>query len=93
MNQHTAPVAVKDRFESLDVLRGLAVLGILMVNVQAFTMASNAYVYPPAHMDVSGANLTVWFLTHVFFEMKFITIFSALFGAGVMLMVGDEPDA
>jgi len=92
VNQHTAPVAVKDRFESLDVLRGLAVLGILMVNVQAFTMASNAYVYPPAHMDVSGANLTVWFLTHVFFEMKFITIFSALFGAGVMLMVGDEPD-
>ena len=93
MNQHTAPVAAKDRYESLDVLRGLAVLGILMVNVQAFTMASNAYVYPPAHMDVTGANLTVWYITHVFFEMKFITIFSALFGAGMMLMVGEEPDA
>ncbi|HCR65373.1 MAG: hypothetical protein CMH90_00475 [Oceanicaulis sp.] len=93
MSLHTAPVAAKDRFESLDVLRGVAVLGILMMNVQAFTMASNAYAYPPAHMDLTGANLTVWYISHVFFEMKFITIFSALFGAGMLLMVGEEPDA
>jgi len=87
---HTAPVAAKDRFESLDVLRGVAILGILMMNVQAFLMAPNAYVYPPAHMDITGANLTVWFIAHVFFEQKFITIFSALFGAGMVLMVGEE---
>lgn len=90
---HTAPVAVKDRFESLDVLRGVAILGILMLNVQAFLMAPNAYIYPPAHMDISGANATSWFIANVFFEQKFITIFSALFGAGMLLMVGDKPDA
>lgn len=87
------PVSVTDRFESLDVLRGVAILGILMLNVQAFLMAPNAYVYPPAHMDYSGANLTTWFIAHVFFEQKFITIFSALFGAGMLLMVGEAPDA
>lgn len=80
-----------DRFESLDVLRGLAVLGILMVNVQAFAMYNTAYQYPLAHMDFTGANQAAWLITHVFFEMKFITIFSALFGAGIVLMVGDEP--
>lgn len=93
MSDERAPVAAQDRFESLDVLRGIAVLGILMVNVQAFTMASNAYMYPPAHMDVTGGNLTAWLVTHVFFELKFITIFSALFGAGMLLMVGEDPDA
>lgn len=88
-----APVSAGDRFESLDVLRGVAVLGILMVNVQAFMMAPNAYMHPPAHMDYTGANATAWLITHVFFEMKFITLFSAMFGAGVMLMVGEARDA
>ena len=89
----SAPVGGKDRFESLDVLRGVAILGILMLNVQAFLMAPNAYIFPPAHMDATGANATAWFIQHVFFEQKFITIFSALFGAGMLLMVGEEPDA
>ncbi len=93
MNAHTAPVAAKDRFESLDVLRGIAVLGILMVNIQAFAMVFTAYQNPPSHMDFTGANQTAWFFQHVFFEMKFITLFSALFGAGIILMVGDGPDS
>ena len=93
MNAHTAPVAAKDRFESLDVLRGIAVMGILMANVQAFMMYFGAYSYPPAHMDVTGANATAWLVSHVFFELKFVTLFSAMFGAGIMLMVGDSPDA
>ncbi|MEQ8403483.1 MAG: DUF418 domain-containing protein [Oceanicaulis sp.] len=88
-----APVAAGDRHESLDVLRGVAVLGILMVNIQAFMMYANAYVYPPAHMDVTGANATAWLVTHVFFELKFITLFSAMFGAGVVLMVGEKREA
>lgn len=90
---HSTPVALKDRFESLDVLRGVAILGILMLNVQAFLMAANAYIYPPAHMDITGVNLTTWLVQYTFFDSKFITIFSALFGAGMLLMVGEEPDA
>lgn len=78
-----------DRLTGLDALRGVAVLGILMMNVQAFAMIPQAYDYPLAHMDVSGANLTAWSVAHTFFALKFITIFSALFGAGIVLMVGD----
>ncbi|MHA6289327.1 DUF418 domain-containing protein [Maricaulis sp. CAU 1757] len=79
----------QDRLVSLDAVRGVAVLGILMMNVQAFAMIPQAYELPTAHMDLSGANLTVWAIAHTFFSMKFITIFSALFGAGIVLMVGD----
>lgn len=90
---HSKPVAAKDRFVSLDILRGIAVMGILMVNVAAFLMYFGAMEYPPSHMDVSGANGTVWRITYAFFEMKFITIFSALFGAGIMLIVGEAEAA
>ena len=78
-----------DRLVSIDALRGIAVLGILMMNVQAFAMIPQAYELPTAHMDLTGANLTVWWIAHTFFSMKFITIFSALFGAGIILMVGE----
>lgn len=79
-----------ERFTSIDTLRGFAVLGILMMNIQAFAMHANAYQYPPAHMDFTGANQTVWWIAFTFFEVKFITIFSALFGAGIALMLGDD---
>jgi len=79
-----------ERFASIDTLRGIAVLGILFMNVQVFAMHSNAYQYPPAHMDLTGANASVWWTAFTFFEVKFITIFSALFGAGIALMLGDD---
>jgi uncharacterized protein len=78
-----------DRLVSIDALRGVAVLGILMMNVQAFAMIAQAYDNPIAHMDMTGANATVWAIANTFFSVKFITIFSALFGAGIMLMVGE----
>ena len=93
MNQHTSPVAAKDRYVSLDVLRGLAVLGILMVNAPTFFIYWGAMEYPPAHMDVMGANADAWRIMTVFFEQKFVTIFSALFGAGIMLIVGEAEGA
>jgi uncharacterized protein len=93
MSLHTAPVAAKDRFASLDVLRGVAVLGILMVNAPTFFIYWGAMEYPPAHMDASGANADAWRLMAVFFEQKFITLFSALFGAGIMLIAGEAENA
>lgn len=93
MSTTITPVGEAQRHASLDVLRGIAVLGILMVNIQAFAMYWGTLSYPPVQMDMTGANAQVWLITHVFFELKFITLFSALFGAGVLLMVGQEPDA
>ncbi len=43
---------------------------------------------PTAYGDLTGANRWVWYVTHVLFEQKFMTIFSMLFGAGILLMTG-----
>lgn len=79
------PLGTSDRIESLDVLRGVAVLGMLVMNVQAYQVG-NAYWNPVAHGDLTGANYWIWLLTFLFANSKFMTIFSMLFGAGVVLM-------
>ena len=80
------PVAEKERIVSLDVLRGFALLGILPMNIQYFSMISAAYFNPTAYGDLHGANFLVWFFSHVLADQKFMTIFSMLFGAGILLM-------
>ena len=80
------PVARSDRILSIDVLRGFAVLGILVMNIQSFSMIGAAYLNPYSYGDLSGANYAVWFLSHLLADSKFMTIFSLLFGAGVVLM-------
>jgi uncharacterized protein len=76
----------KERIVSIDVLRGFALLGILPMNVQYFSMISAAYWNPTAYGDLHGGNFWVWLLSHVFADEKFMTIFSMLFGAGILLM-------
>ncbi len=89
-----APMPGKQRETSLDALRGFAVLGILMVNVQAFSMPFSAYVNPlAAPFPFEGASEAVWTATHVFFDQKFITIFSFLFGASLFMVGGERGDA
>lgn len=88
-----SPVAAADRHQSLDVLRGIAIMGILVMNIPFFFIPMQAMQYLPSDPLFTGASIDVWFYSHVFFDMKFITLFSALFGAGIILMVGEEPDA
>lgn len=80
------PTRQKERIVSLDVLRGFAVLGILIMNIQNFSMIGAAYFNPTAYGDLSGLNYGVWLLSHLLADMKFLTIFSMLFGAGIVLM-------
>lgn len=80
------PVTAKERIISLDVLRGVALLGILPMNIQAFSMISAAYMNPTAYGNFHGANYWVWYFCHLLADEKFITIFSMLFGAGIFLM-------
>jgi uncharacterized protein len=84
----TDPVSPPERIDSLDVLRGFAVLGILVMNVQSFAMIQAAYFNPAAYGDLSGANYWVWLVSHLLADSKFMAIFSMLFGAGVVLMAG-----
>jgi len=83
-----APIDPDQRLESLDLLRGVAVLGILIMNIQSFAMIQAAYFNPTAYGDLSGINRWVWIMSHVFGDQKFLSIFSMLFGAGVLLMSG-----
>jgi len=80
-----APTSPAERIVSLDVLRGVAVLGILIINVRVFGMPEATLLNPTVYGDFAGANYAVWLVGHVFAELKFITLFSLLFGAGVML--------
>ncbi len=80
-----APVAETERIAALDTLRGFALLGILVMNIQSFSMIFSAYFNPTNYGDLTGANYWVWFVSHVFFDQKFMTLFSMMFGAGVVL--------
>ncbi len=80
------PVDPQARVVSMDILRGIAVLGILAMNIQSFAMPSVAYSNPTAYEKLSGNDLWVWLVSHVFADQKFITIFSLLFGASIVMI-------
>ena len=80
----TAPRA--GRIESIDVLRGFALLGILVMNIQLFAMPGAAYFNPTVFGDLEGTNLHVWVASRMLADQKFMTIFSMLFGASIILM-------
>ena len=80
------PVSAAERITSIDTLRGVAVLGILVMNIYGFAMSFAAYSNPLALGGTEWYNLGTWFFTHLFFDQKFMTIFSILFGAGLVMM-------
>ena len=83
---NAGPVLQSDRIASIDVLRGWAVLGILVMNIQFFAMPGAAYMNPLALGGLTLTDWSIWGVAHVLFDRKFMTIFSMLFGAGVVLM-------
>lgn len=76
------------RIQALDVLRGLAVFGILVVNVEQMFLPMAYANDPVAVIPGERWAMLTWFLTDAFFEGKFITLFSLLFGAGFALQWG-----
>ena len=75
------------RIHALDLLRGIAVLGILIMNIQSFSMPSAAYTNPMAYGDMTGINKYIWIFSHLFADQKFMAIFSMLFGASMLLIL------
>ena len=80
------PVAAGERIGSIDILRGFALLGVLLMNMQAFAMPLCAYMNPTSYGNNNSLNFSLWCINHVAADGKFITIFSMLFGAGIVLM-------
>ncbi len=85
-NFHAGPINQNERIESMDVLRGIAVLGILVINIKTFAMPIVTYENPTAYGDITGVNYAVWLIGHVFVYMKMMNIFSMLFGAGIVMV-------
>jgi uncharacterized protein len=79
------PVAPAERLESLDVLRGFALLGILAMNIRAMAGPFSTYMYPSALFDYEGASRAGYVFTTIAFDLKMMGLFSMLFGAGVLL--------
>lgn len=79
-----SPTTDRERIFALDVLRGIAVLGILLMNITGFGLAG-AYSDPTNSGGATGANLWTWIVTSVAFEGTMRGLFTILFGAGVVL--------
>jgi uncharacterized protein len=81
-----APTGPTERIEVIDVIRGFAIFGILLVNM--------AYFYAPVYLGVAGLNwwtgtvdrVAEW-LIHFFAEGKFYSLFSFLFGLGLAIQM------
>ena len=82
-----APVAKQERINSVDVIRGCAVLGILLMNIADFALPHQAYSDPTVAGGATGANLAVWAINYVLFEGKMRAMFSILFGAGTVIFM------
>ncbi|WP_312837106.1 DUF418 domain-containing protein YeiB [Pantoea sp.] len=75
------------RYLALDFIRGLAVLGILLLNIVGFGLPSAAYLNPAWQGGVSDADAWTWAVMDGLAQLKFLTLFALLFGAGLQLQL------
>jgi len=83
----TAPSPASERILALDALRGVAVIGIVGMNVLAFALPGPAYYNPLSFGGTGPADYWVWLGSFVFIEDKFRTLFAMLFGAGCLILI------
>ena len=80
------PVEEKSRIESLDLLRGFALLGILLLNIIGFGLHSSAYSNPGYDLILGAtSDKATWAAVEIFAEGAMRCLFSILFGAGILL--------
>ena len=74
-----------ERIVAIDVLRGVGVLGILLLNILAFGLPTAAYFNPTVDGATGGLNLLTYQFNWLFVEGAMRAIFCMLFGAGIVL--------
>lgn len=80
------PVESGERLAGIDTLRGVAVLGILVMNIPFFALSDYAFLNPTVAGGFRGLDFAAWLLGHLLFDLKMMAIFSLLFGAGIAVM-------
>ncbi len=86
------PTPSSGRIAELDALRGLAVIGIVWMNVYAFALPFQAYTNPVVWGGDGATDRWVWAASFVFVEDKFRTLFAMLFGAGCLILIERSGD-
>lgn len=86
-NSLAVPVSASARIRSIDTLRGVALFGILLLNIIAFAFPFAAYSDPRVDGSTEGINLAMFMVIDIFFEGSMRAIFSMLFGAGLLIFV------
>lgn len=75
------------RYPTLDVIRGVAVMGILLANLPLFALPEAAAFSPLAWGGSGLVERAVWFANFVLVEGKMRGLFSLLFGASLLLVI------
>lgn len=83
MTEGAAPA----RLVTLDAVRGVAVMGILLMNILAFALPQQAYFNPAAYGGSTGADFSAWAASFVLIDGKMRGLFSMLFGASMLLVI------
>ena len=76
-----------ERNVTLDFIRGVAILGILLLNISAFGLPKAAYLNPAWYGDITLSDAWTWALLDLFAQVKFLTLFALLFGAGLQMLL------
>ncbi|MBT4768610.1 MAG: DUF418 domain-containing protein [Phycisphaerae bacterium] len=85
MSDRIQPISLGERIDAIDVLRGVALLGILLLNVRTFALPSAAYSSPMVAGNDSAADSAVFMIVQLCADQKFMAIFSLLFGVGLVI--------
>ena len=80
------PLKSSDRIQSLDIMRGVVLLGILIMNINGMGLAG-AYGDPTVSGGATGWNLTTWITANFAFEGTMRALFSLLFGVGMFIFM------
>ena len=84
----TIPAQVRStRIATLDIVRGVAVMGILAMNIVAFAMPFQAYFNPTAFGADGAIDYVSWLVSFIFVDGKMRGLFSFLFGASMLLVI------
>lgn len=75
-----------ERIDTMDAARGLAVCGIVLLNVYNFSMPPSAYFNPLAYGHTGKETLVIWAVESILAQDAFRAIFAVLFGAGVAIL-------
>ncbi len=85
-----APVSETERIVLLDSLRGIAILGILLMNIPGFALPEPV-IYDPSVLNEWGTiNFKTWYFIDWFMEGSQRALFSMLFGAGIILFISRQ---